>query len=87
MQTMPITMIRIMTKTTNKIATNKTTKIIETTAMCTHCLVDMTESLDLDVNEETHLVLGDSWFGSYDCVVAMKSELGQARHGFAALLC
>ena len=31
------------------------------TAACTHHLVDMTKSLDIDGNEERCLILGDSW--------------------------
>lgn len=37
----------------------------------------MTKSLDVDGNLEQCLVLSNSWFGSYDCIVALKHELGQ----------
>lgn len=48
------------------------------TAACMHRLVEMTRGLNEDGNGfERCIILGDSWFGSYDCVVDGKRKLGQ----------
>lgn len=50
-------------------------------AACVHRLVEMMKGHDEDGNNERCLALGNSWFGSHDCIMSLKRSLGQACSG------